>query len=69
MTDNTQYTVPRGVADTPLEKRVAQRLENEREIREGLAPRDQIVSAEAHAVAAVQFARLLHLGRTSVFRG
>lgn len=61
--------VPRGLADLPLEERNAREADTRREIEEGIARRHAVVAAEDHAIAAVQFARVLDAGRRGLLRG
>ena len=54
--------VPPGLADLPLEMRMARAVENDREIQEGLIRRHLAVAADESAYAAAQFARVLRIG-------
>ena len=52
------------IADLPLEERQAREAANLREIQEGLVRSHLATAGYEHAYAAVQFARLLRMGRT-----
>lgn len=68
MTDPADHAVPAGLADLPLEAGNAREADTRREIEEGMARRHAVVAAEEHAIAAVQFAKLLDAGRRGLLR-
>ena len=63
MTEPTGDTPPPGLADLPLDVRRAREIETQRELHDGLTRRHLDNAAFAQAYNAVQFDRVLRMGK------
>lgn len=64
MTELVDLSVPRGLADEPLEVRRARDIEKQRELQEGFTRRHLAEAAEERAITAASYASLLNAGRS-----
>ncbi|MDB5678389.1 hypothetical protein [Sphingomonas bacterium] len=63
MTEPDEDVVPEGLADLPLEVRRAREIDAQRELNDGLTRRHLGNAAFAQAYDAVQFDRILRMGK------